>query len=99
MFGVRNLADDDPEYLLREVLRVLSRDALPTKPRVDQRRIEINRPLPRDGIRTIMQPLQQIGSRLGHGAVLPTDRSLSIARGNRARTLFVRHPRYSDAIE
>ena len=55
------------EDLLREILRVVGRDALATEPRVDQGRIEVNQPLPRDGIRPIVQPLQQRGGRLGHG--------------------------------
>ena len=54
-----DLADDDLEDLLREILRVLGRDAVATQPGVDQGRIEVNQPSPRDGIRPIVQPLQQ----------------------------------------
>jgi hypothetical protein len=50
--------DDDPKDLLREVVRVFGRDALTTEPRVDQGGIDINQALPRDGVRTIVQPLQ-----------------------------------------
>ena len=76
---LRNLADDDPEDLLREVLRILGRDALATEPGVDQRSIEVNQPLPRDGIRAIVQPLQQRGGRLGHGTPVALLRSAGIA--------------------
>jgi hypothetical protein len=55
---LRDFADDDPKDLLREVVRVFGRDALTTEPRVDQGGIEINQALPRDGVRTIVEPLQ-----------------------------------------
>src|SRR4051812_30603308 len=71
MLELRNLADDDLEDLLREVLRILGRDALATEPGVDQGSIEVNQPLPRDGIQAIVQPLEQRGGRLGHGASSP----------------------------
>jgi hypothetical protein len=44
---LRNLANDDPEDLLREILRILCRDSLATEPGLDQGSIEVDKTLPR----------------------------------------------------
>ena len=46
---------------------------------MDQGGIKINQPSPRDGVRSIVQPLQQRGGRLGHGEFSRRWRAAGIA--------------------
>ena len=75
----RDLADDDPENLLREVLRVLSETPWRRSQALISGDIEVNQPSPRDGIRPIVQPFQQRGGRLGPWGLPRTLRILALA--------------------
>jgi hypothetical protein len=66
----RQLAHDNSEHFLHEVIDVLGRHAVPPEPGLNEGRVKIHQPLPRFGIGPVTQSFEETGGRLRH-EVLP----------------------------